>query len=153
MMRYLVLLSALLVNVSCAGGLNEKQKAVDYVLAQEECGLDHGYICRSTAESDFLSAEADQNMVSGNYLKAWQIAFEDFQAIDDLAAEQKQLRHYKIGFSENPEQYVVHFQALLLPNIEDGKASGVIRATLGRTTRYWINKASLTIDRKLFYKD
>jgi len=123
-----------------------------YATQSHACGLDHGYQCRSFEESNFLGLEADGAMVPAIYLSAWQHALTDFNEIEDLSDQEKQLQHYKIGFSENEAQYVVHFQALLLPAMEQGKPEGILRGSVGRTTRYWINKSTMAIDKRLFYR-
>ena len=146
--------------ISCASTANTEAQdtdplitsALNYIETLTPCGFDHGYSCPEPVESDVLSIEADGQLVPGNYLKAWMVALEDFTSIDDLEVSQKQLHHYKFGFSENADQFVVEFQALLLPNVDNGEVDGVIRATHGRTTRYWINKSSMEIDKRLFYK-
>ncbi len=150
--RYPWLLAAalLMINSSQAGGPVED--GLEYALAQDGCGFDHGYVCLDRVEDDFLSLESHDRMVPGNYMKAWQIAAADFAGIPDLEDEQRNYKHYKFGFTENQEHYIVLFQALLLPAMEDGQAIGPSRGTYGRTTRYWINKKTLTIDNRLFYK-
>ena len=93
----------------------------EYAKGLDGCGLDHGYVCVEPREEDFLSLEADQRMLPGNWLKAWQAAWTDFLAIEDLEAEQREPRHYKFGFAESETAYIVHFQPLLLPRMENGK--------------------------------
>ncbi len=153
-LEQLVIVVALLF-VSCAS-IAEQSDALkaskQFASQRHACGLDHGYQCRSAEESNFLGLEADNAMVPAVYLSAWQQALTDFNEIEDLSEQEKQLQHYKIGFSENEAQYVVHFQALLLPAMEQGKPQGLLRGTVGRTTRYWINKSTMTIDKRLFYR-
>ena len=95
-------------------------------------------------------------MISGNLLRAWQVAVEDFQDQADQTQEQTRLKHYKIGFTENVDHYIILFQALLLPRVEtvngEEKAVGLLRETLGRTTKYWISKENFQVDTRLFYK-
>ncbi|MBX2867243.1 MAG: hypothetical protein KTR18_01100 [Acidiferrobacterales bacterium] len=127
-------------------------EAREFVQRAHLCGLDHGYQCSEPVESDFIGLDADRAMVPGSYLAAWQVALEAFRSIEDLSSGEKQLQHYKIGFSENETQYVVHFQALLLPSMSEGEPSGIMRGTFGRTTRYWINKDSMKVEKRLYYK-
>jgi len=126
--------------------------AKQYALEIDGCGLDHGYNCIQQQEDDFIGIESDQRMVPGNYLKAWQVAVADFLEIEDLEPTQKDLKHYKFGFTESGDHYIVHFQALLLPEITEGEVTATIRGTYGLTMRYWINKRSMVIDKRLFYK-
>ena len=75
----------------------------------------------------------------------------DFRHIADLTSEQKDLKHYRIGFSEDGDQYVVLFRGLLLPEIVDGRPRGVLRAVFGRSTQYWIDKGTLKITRRAYH--
>lgn len=126
--------------------------AVKFAADKDGCGLDHGYRCVQRKEDDFIGLESDQRMVPGNYLKAWQVAVADFVTLEELETGQKDLKHYKFGFTETADQYIVHFQALLLPELKDGEVEGTIRATYGLTVRYWISKNNLTVEKRLFYK-
>ena len=129
------------------------KQSIDYVRnMQVECTLDHGYRCIEVQEDDFLGVDADRNMVPGPYLKAWNVCYEDFQSIPELTPEQKELWHYKIGFTENETHFIVLFQGLLLPEIVDGKPAGTIRATFGLSTKYWVDKNTLRISKRLFLK-
>ena len=125
---------------------------VDHAVNADGCGFDHGYECLDISQDDFIGRESDQRMIPGNYLKAWQAAVSDFLALEELESGQKDLKHYKFGFTESDEHYIVHFQALLLPELDRGKVIGTIRATYGLTMRYWINKSNLAVDKRLFYK-
>ena len=126
--------------------------AAQYAANKDGCGLDHGYRCVEREEDDFIGLESDQRMVPGNYLKAWQVAVDDFLKLEELENGQKDLKHYKFGFTESGSHYIVHFQALLLPQLEGDEVAGTIRATYGLTVRFWIDKATLTVDKRLFYK-
>jgi len=123
-----------------------------YAISAQGCGLVNGYQCGDQVEDDFVSMSSQHSMVSGNLLEAWQVAVEDFQSQSDQTPEQTRLKHYKFGFTENPDHYVVLFQGLLLPLVDQGNVVGMSRRTLGRTTRYWINKDTFEIEKKLFYK-
>ena len=143
--------AALLFTVGCnAGEMSKANKK--FVETLDGCGFDHGYVCMAQDESDFIGMAAAKKMVPGNYLKAFASALDAFQNAADLDEEQRDLKHYKVGFSENPTQYVVHFQALLLPEVKQGKATGISRSALGQSTRYWINKQTLEVEQRLFYK-
>jgi hypothetical protein len=86
------------------------------------------------------------------YLSAWQVCYDDFLAIPDLDDEQKELKHYKIGFTHSDAEFVVLFQALLLPDLVDGVAQGTIRATFGRSMRYRVDRRTLSINERLYLK-
>ena len=149
-MKWLFLGVLLLAGNSQANDIAKASR--DYVDELESCGFDHGYSCMPQEESDFLGIEADKAMVPGNYLKAFEVAASAFGNEQGLEPAQRDLKHYKIGFSENPDQYIVHFQGLLMPEVKDGEVIGMTRGIYGRATRYWINKQTLTIDKRLFYK-
>ena len=123
-----------------------------FAISARGCALVDGYQCDNQIEDNFLSASSQSDMVSGNLLKAWLVAVEDFQSQPDQTVEQTRLKHYKIGFTENADHYVVLFQGLLLPLIDQGNVVGLSRLTLGRTTRYWVSKETFEIDKRLFYK-
>ena len=129
------------------------QKSIEYVRnLQAECVFDHGYRCIEIEEDDFLGPHSDQNMIPGPYLKAWQACYEDFKEIPELTEEQKDLKHYKIGFTKNDSHIIVLFQGLLLPEIVDGQAVGTIRSVFGLSTKYWVDKATFEISKRLFLK-
>lgn len=129
------------------------QKSIEYVRnLQTECALDHGYRCVEIEEDDFLSLSSDQNMVPGLFLRAWQICYEDFKAIPDLTDEQKELKHYKIGFTQNDTHFIILLQGLLLPEMVDGEPVGTIRSVFGLSTKYWVDKSTFQISERLFLK-
>ena len=129
------------------------KQSIDYITGLEkDCILDHGYRCVESAEDDFLSAAAHQRMIPAAYLEAWQVCYEDFLSIPDLSDEQKALKHYKVGFTHNESEYVVLFQALLLPEIVDGEPKGIIRSTFGRSMKYRIDRDTLAINERLYMK-
>lgn len=127
--------------------------AEDYARQDHGCALDHGYVCRDQHETDnFESIESNNAMIPASYLQAWQVAAADFAKLEDIEPERRELKHYKFGFTEDDQHYIIHFQALLLPEIKAGKPEGIIRATFGLTTRYWIDKSSMAVTKRLFYK-
>ncbi len=131
---------------------DDRKDRLNHAINAPECGLDDGYQCLDILEDNFALPNKHRVLIPGNHLKVWLISWQDFQSIDDMDAEQKNLKHYKLSFTENRNQYIVLYQALLLPHIEDGQAVGVSRDILGRSTQYWINKKNLAIDKRLFYK-
>lgn len=129
------------------------KQSMAYVDALDDrCVYDHGYRCMEPAADDFIAREADGAMVPGLYLSAWEAAYRAFLEIPEMTAEQKRLRHYKISFAENETQYIVLFQGLLLPMLEEGKVVGTMRATYGISTKFWIDRQSLEIDKRLFLR-
>ena len=121
-------------------------------MSRDGCAMDHGYRCKPAENDDFLSSESQAKMVSGNFLKAWESSWQHFLSLDDLTPEQKQIKHYKFGFTESDQNYIVLFQALLLPHVADGEPLQVSSATLGRTIRFEIDKSSFEVVNMVRYK-
>lgn len=130
------------------------QRSLDYVRGLDsDCILTDGYVCANIEEDSFMQPESWQRMIPAVYMQAWQIAYEDFTRIADLSEAQKDLKHYKIGFTENDSQYIVVLLGLAVPYIdEQGKPNGIVSAVFGRSTKYWIDKRSKDIVKRLFYK-
>lgn len=118
-----------------------------------DCTLTDGYACADVTEDDFVSRRSGRLSVPGNYLQAWQIALDDFNQLPDLELQYKSLKHYRIGFTESAEDYIVLFDALLLPRIDEhGNPESILTVTYGRSTKYWIDKKTLQIKKRLFLK-
>ncbi len=129
------------------------QDSIEYVRRLDsDCTLTDGYVCAEVDADEFVSAESLRRLVPGVYLQAWAACYQDFLRIPELSDEQKALHHYRIGFSEDAAHYIVLFNGLLLPRLEDGKPAGVLMAVFGRSARYWVDKASLRIVRREFLK-
>lgn len=129
------------------------KRSMEYVAARDDdCVYGDGYRCLDVPEDDFLRLDPDRPWVPGPYLEAWAVSYRDFQAINEMSAAQKQLKHYKLGFSENDTQYLILYQGLMLPRIDNGEVTGVLRATFGLSTKYWIDKKTLEIDKRLFMR-
>ena len=117
-----------------------------------DCTLTDGYQCAEVTEDDFLNPDSWKKMVPAPYLAAWQSCYDDFRRIPDLSAEQKELRHYKVGFTENQTAYIVLFQGLQLPFVdEEGQPTGIAGAVFGRSVKYWVDKKTLKIIKRMFY--
>ena len=130
------------------------QRSIDYVNQLDlDCTVTDGYVCAEVEEDSFMRPESWQKMIPAIYMQAWQAAYEDFRQIPDLTQEQKDLKHYKLGFTENDTQYIIVLLGLALPYIdEQGKPNGIVNAVFGRSTKYWIDKKSNEIVKRLFYK-
>jgi len=87
--------------------------------------------------------------ISGNYLVVWNIVYADFNRIEDLSAEQKNLNEYEIAFGEDEQNYVITFTGRLLSEMEAKRLNRII---LGREMRYWIDKKTMRIAKRLFNK-
>jgi hypothetical protein len=128
------------------------QQSINYVLSLDgACIYEHGYVCAQNNEASL--PEQVRNAIPAVYLEAWAIALQDFKQIDDLTEGQKQMKHYNISFAEDKDTYIVSFDALLLPHIDaNNQPYGVMHATYGRSTKYWMNKDNLNIQKRLFMK-
>ncbi|RTZ58242.1 MAG: hypothetical protein DSZ32_02550 [Gammaproteobacteria bacterium] len=118
-----------------------------------DCTLTDGYVCGEFIEDDFVTRHDSRLSVPGNYLLAWETAWRDFRQLPDLDEKRKALKHYRIGFTENADEYIVLFDALLLPAIDDnGQPNGILTVTYGRSTKYWIDRKTLRINKRLYLK-
>jgi len=130
-----------------------QQKSMAYVLeASSDCTLGDGFKCKPISENQISLNQ--QQMVPAIYLQAWPVAYADFLQLASLDEAQKRLAYYKIGFAEEPDNFIVIFHALLLPELDvDGQATGrLMRAGMGPSMRYKINKQSLGIIERKRYR-
>lgn len=129
------------------------KRSMEYVSQLDDnCVYDHGYRCIEIAEDDFTSRDPNRAWTPGPWMEAWSVTYRDFLDIEEMSSDQKNLMHYKIGFTENDTQYIVLYQGLLLPMLKDGEPDGVMRVTYGLTTKYWVDKQTLEIDKRLFLR-
>lgn len=131
-------------------------RAIDYIKShtgncQKNCTYGDGYQCESMDEAQLILNQ--QRMIPAIYIEFLPQIYRDFRAIEDLSDDQKNLKHYKIGFAEDDDHYVVILSALLLPEINlQGEKTGLLRTTFGRSMRYLVNKKSLKITARHYYK-
>jgi hypothetical protein len=145
--------AALLACLGAASMADELKESIEYVSRlSDACSYADGYVCRPVSEDDFLRREPGRLLLPGPYLQAWEACYRDFLSAPDLSQEQKKLKHYEIGFTENDREIVVLFRALLLPRLENGKPGGVMRATLGRSVKYRLDRRTLEIRERLMPK-
>ncbi len=128
------------------------QMSIGHVMQQAgNCTLGDGYVCQPLDEMTIITNPS--NLTPGVYLQAWTTAYADFQALNALTDEQKNLKHYRIGFAENQQNYLVVFSALLLPQINaTGETEGLLRTTLGKSMRYELDKQTLSVVSRKYYK-
>lgn len=146
--------------VSCALSMSVGVRADDEVKAStawvkaldDSCVYDDGYVCKRTLEDDFLSPAADGAMLPGLWMIAWSAALSDFNANDELDSDARDLKHYKIGFSQNDEHYIVLLRALLLPQLNNGQVVGILRTSIGRTTKYWIDRNTFAVAKRQYLR-
>ena len=143
MCRMLILLSLAVMSGSCMAHKEDslqvrtekmRQQSVDYVdNLSEDCTYTDGYQCALQSESDkqselnrrYKTAFDAHQTVSPVTLKAWSAAHTAFLELTDISAEQKKLKHYRIGFAQADGQTTVWFRPLLLPQIDDGEVVGL----------------------------
>ena len=127
-------------------------RALDYVgNLNIECTLGDGYQCEPVSEMQ-LTVEP-QRLVPAEHLEIWPLVYVDFKSMDELSEAQKQFKHYKIGFGEDAQNYIVILSALLLPEVnEAGETTGLLRSTLGKSMRYLIDKTSMQIVSRQYYR-
>ncbi len=144
---HVVSITALLVMTAQAQQSDpEVQASIDYVNnLTEDCVFDHGYSCAEVAGDTFLQPDSEARRIPGRWLEAWPAALTALVTSDDLSTEQKLLRHYKIGFAEDETHYLILFDALTLPRLEDGKVVGLMSAAIGKSTKVWVDKKTLSV--------
>jgi len=151
--RVLAAAILLLILAPVAAMQDSVKRSMEYVDSlDDDCVYDHGYRCVEVREDDFTGPDPGRAWVPGRYLAAWSMAYHDFQEIPEMTAAQKRLKHYKIAFAANERQIIVLFQGLLLPMLENGEVVGTMRATYGKSTKYWIDRETLRIDKRLFLR-
>lgn len=101
----------------------------------------------------FCMADSKKESVcklKGEFLKAWNICYSDFNKIADLSDKEKNLNNYDVFFMENKECFVIE----LIPHLlSDEMAEILNKITLGRSTKYWVDKTDYQIKKRIFYKD
>jgi len=138
------------VTMSNASPLDSMHKYVESL--QDTCVYDDGYACAEPSDTQFYQQTINKQLIDARYLQAWPAAYEKFDGLAELTKKQKDLRHYKIGFAEDSEHYIVYFGALLMPYIEDGKPVGVSRNTYGKSVKIWVKKSDKSVNKYLFLK-
>jgi hypothetical protein len=150
----LALMTPVVVHSELTIQADSSQKSIDFVRNQElTCTLTDGYVCMNSEEDNFLEPDSWQRMIPAVYMRAWQTAYDDFHKIPGLSEEQKDLKHYKIGFTENDKNYIIVFLGLVMPYVNDhGEPMGITSTVFGRSVKYRIDKDSNQIVNRLFYK-
>jgi hypothetical protein len=60
--------------------------------------------------------------------------------------------HYRIGFSKQENEAIVLFRPLFLPQMQNGKVVGKMRATIGREIRINVDLNTLKVTRSIYGK-
>ncbi|MBT5032207.1 MAG: hypothetical protein HOM55_07920 [Proteobacteria bacterium] len=135
------------------------REATDYVesLAKDCVYLD-GYICQAEGpkpgESSrvFAHATDDSGTLPALLVQVWPAAYAHFLADQNLNDQQKQLMHYRIGFSKEANEAIVLFRPLFLPQMQNGEVVGTMRATIGRELRINVDLNTLKVTRSIYGK-
>lgn len=119
--------------------------------APTDCILGDGYVCDPVSEMSLTLEQ--KRLVPAHYLEIWPIVYVDFKAMDELSEAQKEFKHYRIGFAEDAQHYIVMFRALLLPGAGDAtESTGLVNATFGKSMRYLVDKKTLQIVSRQYYR-
>lgn len=129
-----------------------RKEGETHALGLDGCAFLDGYVCPTPDNSDFLNADAQDRMISGNLLKAWQVALLRFESRPKKEPGVSDLKHYKFGFTESEEHYIILFQGLLLPHMEDGEPVGFLSDSLGTSVKYWVRKDNFKVEKELLLK-
>ncbi len=152
--KLIVLTSCFLMTAMATKPVSSREMLDEYAKTViPTCTLGDGYRCLDIKEDDFISRESLQRLTPGQYLLAFKVAYEAFSKLPELTVEQRHLKHYRIGFTESPDSYIILFMPLLLPErIENDKPVGYATATFGKTVKFWIDKRSNQVSKHLYFK-
>ena len=140
---------------SCAtANIQDKKTDLDSFIngLDSSCVYEDGYTCAELPDPRFYSKKSQEAMLPAVYVQAWTSAYETFQNLAELTSQQKELKHYKIGFSEEKDQYIVLFSPLLLPYLENGEPKGISTGIYGMSVKVWVDKKTLSVTKQLFLK-
>jgi len=138
------------ISMSNASPLNDMHKYVESL--QDTCFYDDGYVCAEPSDTQFYKQTTNKQLIDARYLQAWPAAYEKFNGLAELTKQQKDLKHYKIGFAEDGEHFIVYFGALLMPYVENNKPTGISRNTYGKSVKIWVKKVDQSVTKYLFLK-
>ena len=133
----------------------DKQRSLRFAEQAGGCALVDGYRCLAGTKQDYARHYATTPHYSGVFLAGWHVVLEDIKSQSGLTAEQKQLKHYLVGFSENASHFIYSLRALRLPIVEKvegvDQVVGLRKETIGQSMKYWVKKDTLAVDSRLFY--
>jgi len=87
--------------------------------------------------------------ISGEYMKAFVVAYDAFRKSPGLKKSKKSLDNYNLEFSEDAKNYVVHFHVKPLPGTVTGLGG---ETTIGREEQFTIAKSNSKIVQDLLYR-
>ena len=155
-MKNILLATALLVqafNMAFGAENTTMREMQDYIESlPENCHYEDGYVCSEASDINFYQQVVNNQLVHARYLQAWSAAYQGFIGLPELTDKQKNLLHYKIGFAETEQDYVVYFSPLRMPYIENGQPQGVSNVTYGQAVKFWVNKTTGKVSKHQFLK-
>lgn len=86
--------------------------------------------------------------ISGEYLKAFLVAYNDFRKIPDLTSIKKNLLHYRLIFSEDKGIYLIYFIPKIKPDEFDRSVRLGGETSQGRSILYEIRKRDFKISKR-----
>lgn len=102
----------------------------------------------SEAQQDPLENPAEIT-VTGEYLSALLVAYEDFQKDPDIPAQKKRITNYSVEFRQDRDNYIIFFFAKRPPS-EQLSPGG--ESSLGKDVSYKVRKRDYQITAKSFYR-
>lgn len=87
--------------------------------------------------------------VSGEYMKAFLVAYDAFKEDAEIPDEKKRMENYNIEFSQEGKYYSVFFYAKRKPSERDLKGG---QSELGRDVTYTISKENYKLLARVFHK-
>lgn len=100
------------------------------------------------AEQDPLESPAEMTL-TGEYLTALLVAYEDFKKDPDIPPQKKRMTNYTVEFRQDPENYIIFLFAKRPPN-EQLSPGG--ESSLGKDVSYKVRKSDYHITGKSFYR-
>jgi len=159
-MKKLLLVLVVFVQAACAKTVvanvataNAKQVMQAHVESLPvDCLYDDGYVCAEPSDPLFYQQTLNGQLIQASYLQAWHNAYKAFLALPEITEKQKALHHYKIGFADEAEHYIVLFSPLRMPYIHNGKPQAASNVTYGKAVKIWVAKSDLVVTKHLYLK-
>lgn len=129
--------------------------SADVTELPDNCLYDDGYQCYPNSPkgiTNYLSLIDETGMFPAGVLKAWDAVRTDFLQNEEIQAEKRDLKHYKVGFAYTEGVVEVVLRPLMLPQIVDGKPQFLIGRYFGQGVTYQVDLSSGVILSRLYHK-